>query len=255
MAFTMTTDIGTVTAGFTQANLYTKLKAFLVSLYGTAYDEFTVSTTNSLVFQVVLSGAAKGTIYVRVDLTTSAITCQHYETWNAGAHTGTSGTSSVSNTWTNASQVDFYGFVNSEAKMVFWKNGAVNGFLAGHIRPTTKPSWYSETTYRYAFHFSSAQTQTLSSTVVPSGTYTMSALGVFGSTGVNSLDSNKRMVLTGKIVVNTSVGGYVGSFSNDWGEVAIGGGVVFADTVKPTAGVEEWIVMMASGNFLALRYI
>lgn len=254
MAFTMTTDIATVTAGFTQAQLYTKLKAFLVSLYGAAYDEFTVSTTNSLVFQVILSGAAKGTIYVRVDLSTTTISCSHYETWNAGTHTGTSGSSAATNSWTTGSQVDFYGFINSEATMLFWKNGVVNGFLAGHIRPATKPSWYSETTYRYAFHFNSAQTATFSTAVVPSGSFTMSNLGIFGSTSTTALNGGKRMILTGKILINTSQGGYIGAFGNDWGEFA-GSGVAFADTIKPTPGSEEWIVMMVSGNQLALRYV
>lgn len=252
--FTHTTS--TLSATFTQTDLYNALKTALTGLGMTVYDEYTSGGSPVVVVQVVANGTATGTIYAQYIVGTTNISQAVATAWNTGTHSATGGsTSAGAFSYVTTSNVDFHSFVSNqgEGKFLILRQSGVSGPPFGWMRPANKPDWIDEATYSYIFYSSST---TFANFVNRGGALTsptMSSLGYAAGAGANTYDSN-QVSINGPREVATAPYGWSGTFSSDWIEFAPSGRA-FGDMIQLQVGVEEYMVVATSGNYLALRTV
>lgn len=149
-----------ITLPITQQSFYDALKASLVSAGFSAvpYDEFVPASGSKIIVYEVTGDAAKakGKTYFSVYLTSNFVLgTQLFVTWDKEAHTGTGNQpkflgSSVGVGFGANVVMQFTALNHPEFKGVCVKqSGTFN--IIGSTRPLTKPEWFDEERFPYAF--------------------------------------------------------------------------------------------------------
>ena len=189
----------------------------------TLFDSKNISTVENRIYSLAVSNAAKGTVYLRMQLTTAmAMSARLSSLWNTSTNTATNeGTSGATSTFSLSSLATiFLVAINSaELKGVLIVQNTIS-FLLGVVRPANLESWYDESQFNFAFTADNSNNPNVyGTTLIPSGV--SSSWGInytsFLSTS-NPYNANIRQIRPIEFF-HPGIFGSVGYTSNDlvWG--------------------------------------
>jgi len=164
MALTTYTN-RTLANGFTQQQLYDEVKAAMVAAgFSAPVDENGASgSTMEMIFQKTFNAATKGNIFLRIQVPSGAspqLNQTIYDTYNTSTNTGTNGSpGALTLTIPNTTDLKTLTINNPEMQGICLTTGTTERGFIGLVRPETKPTWWNENTWPYAFILGTAVQQ------------------------------------------------------------------------------------------------
>jgi hypothetical protein len=253
----------TLNSTITQQNLYDTIKARFVAAGYTLVSEFTIDTNKAIVFRLTLdSTKIYSRIFLRIRVTTDLIVYQQiYTSWDTVTSSGNfPSTESAGVTFANNVAIDFVSLVSSpEYRFVILSQGIMIALL-GILRPGTKPTFWSEDSFPYAFiNGNNWDEGNMFRTWFSCASSPYGNVGDFTSNMADSRLSrpnplnNLRDSQAGMILFSGSQG-IAGQTSNDFLSVAAVGQTRFEEIIF-TAGVEEYLLLNPNYGAMALRKV
>ncbi|WP_100901174.1 hypothetical protein [Nostoc flagelliforme] len=185
----------------------------------TLFDSKNISTIENRIYSLAVSNAAKGTVYLRMQLTTGmVITARLSALWNTSTNTATNeGTVSSNATFSLSSlaTISFTAINSAELKGVLIVQN-ITSFLLGVIRPANLESWYDESQFNFAFTADNSNNPNVyGTTLIPASVASSWGMN-FSSflSGSNPYNANIRQIRPIEFF-HPSAFGSVGYTSND----------------------------------------
>lgn len=252
---------------FTQLQFAEAIKTAMSNAgFGAVFDEYSPGTDRILIYQLTFDpGKLYGTVYLQIKITTAlAITQRLYTNWNkttrVGDNPGTE-TTVTGAAFVNNNSIEFIGFSKSpEFRLIAVYQGTTTAYL-GYVRPETKPQWWDENAYPYAFvpvsnsNFATWYGPGLTpySGGANTGGRLQAHLNV-SQFGTQNPVTNKRDVLSNILFYAWSNEGIAGRSSSDLVQIA-STNMVRKDVLQVTPGVEEYFLLNAAAGGLGVRTI
>jgi len=256
----------TIAPPLTQASVLAGMKEVLSQLgYTTPVDTYNAAGIEYVVYQVVVNGSTKGTVYLRFQVGAASSggalgLLEMADGWNAGTHASTGSTATISalTTYgsTTQSSLVLYGFSsdNNEGNFFIPVLESTTGVPSGWMRPANKAAWYDENTYRFIFCPTNTGWSTSWTTAAGITTAQLQARVTSSTTRANNLQFQKRPIYVGpRRLVITSIG-EIGYFSGDFAEVAPSGLPFGAPVVDPDTG-QTYVLVTTSSTFVGLKVV
>jgi hypothetical protein len=260
---TITASTLATSPAITQAQLADHLANIFVSNLGyTLLDSF-VSTSEHRVLSYQYNASTKGTAYFVFDIGDSFSQPRTwlYDSWNTTNNTGTNAPQNF-NTFhvislNSGVSFNFAAISHPELRAVLITQGANWIGLFGVLRPSTKPSWWNQSTDLYAFIPALIpQSRELRCTTTTLLTNPQKMLANPGLSHFNTNTSSRQIM---KEVLLGNDGGNFGIFAKTSADLIMVGGDGLAPGARliKTAGVEEYMYLGTNNAspYLAIRVI
>ncbi len=246
----------TLTATITQTSLVNALiTAFTNAGYSTAFDNYTSGTDRILVYRFdVDSSKTFGSNFLRIRVTTALVINVAIGTaFNTSTKALTNASTEVIFTALSATvNINFTSLnAGNEARLVLITQGTA--FIPlGVIIPANRPIWWNLDSWNYGFIFtSSAMSVIRSSSISP---YSNSDYDIFSSNRLSAINiqTNRRDVLTGLILLTQSNAGVAGKTSDDLGIAAATGSARF-DTLSFPDNTQQFLLVNTGTSGFSVR--
>lgn len=247
----------TLTAPISQSVLTDQIKTLLAALGFVLVEDY-IATDRLLVFSIAFDAAKTfGTIFLRVRITAALSITQSIGTgWNTTTkaianESPVSQAVGLSSTLTL--ELVSYSRGN-EIKLIQLSQGTTTTPFLGTFRPESKPSWWDESAYPYAFFpYNSTGSYWLniySSALNPFGNNTYSIGLANGLNGANPV-TGKRDIVAGLLLTTAAATGVAGRTSTDVSIVAAAN-LTKLDVIQ-VSETEEYTLLSPGSNGVALR--
>lgn len=253
----------------TMLNITTALKTAFAAItsntdYATPIADYLDSslTFRMLVYRIILGTGTKATIYQQIKVTNGFVISQKFSNdYNVSTKSSTNNSpDSTAVTFSSSVALSLTAYDHPEIKGVIIEQSGSTSISLCYCYPSSKPSWWNEDSYTYAFIPKDASWNSYWGLTGANSPYNHAATDAYGINALSSLSlanpiTNRRDVLPGAVLLSpgSTNQGVAARFSADIVQVAANGLARF-DILQVAAGSEEYqLLQSGAAGALALR--
>lgn len=247
----------TLASDITQTTVVNRLlTAFVSAGYATTYDDYTTGTDRVLVYEFIYDNSKTfGKVYYKLRVTSSLnFLFQVCSAWNKTTKVATNASAEASFLTLGTTTTITFDALNGglEYKFVIITQSTTSVVL-GILCPDNKPTWWDVNAFPYGFAFNTNALNGLTGCALNPYSNTNYS-GFFGNNGLSAvnLQTNRRDILTGIILLSNSGRGVAAKTSDDLALAAANGSAKFDRLSFPGSSQEYLIINNVAGG-LALR--
>lgn len=254
---TATRTTTTLATGITQATLNSALlTAFTSAGYNAPYDNYTTGTDRVLVYEFVYDASKTyGKVYYKLRITSGlSLFYQVCSAWNTATKVATNPSPELNTIVVSTTSAITFDALSEETEYKFvMLTQSTNSIIMGIICPFNKPGWWNVNAFPYGFAVSNSALNAFAGcTLNPysNGNY-ISFFSTSNLATVN-LQTNKRDIITGMILLTASTRGVAGKTSDDIGMGACNGSSRF-DVLTFPGTTQEYLVLNPVTGGMVIR--